>query len=79
MATDHGDSGCWVDVSRDDGVQVADGELGVEGGVCGVLRIDGPDGSGDHYFAVRQAVRALIVKGKALAKEKCSNLASRWS
>ena len=30
-AGDHGDSGRGVDVPRDDGVQVPDGELGIEG------------------------------------------------
>ena len=51
-AGDHGDSGGGVDVPGDDGVQMPDRELGVEGGGGGVLWIDRSDRSGDPYLAV---------------------------
>ena len=66
-AGDHGDSGGGVDVPGDDGVQVLDGELGVEGGGGGVLRIDRPDGSGDRYLAVA-GQRGAHREGKGLGQ-----------
>ena len=51
-AGDHGDSGRWVNVPGDDRVEVLNFDLCVEVGKSGVLRIDGPDGSGGLYLAV---------------------------
>jgi len=66
-AGDHGDSCRGVEVPGDDGVQVPDGELGVEGGGSGVLRIDRPDGSGDRYLAVTRQ-RGAHREGKGLGQ-----------
>ena len=66
-AGDHGDSGRGVDVPGGDGVQVLDGDLGVEGGGGGVLRIDRPDGSGDLYLAVA-GQRGANREGKGLGQ-----------
>ena len=66
-AGDHGDSSRGVDVPGDDGVQVLDGDLGVEGGGGGVLRIDRSDGSGDRHFAVA-GQRGANREGKGLCQ-----------
>jgi hypothetical protein len=66
-ATDHRDSSLRVDVPGHDGVQVLDGDLGVEGGGGGVLRIDRSDGSGDRHFGVA-GQRGADREGKGLCE-----------
>ena len=72
-AGDHGDSGGGVDVTGGDGVQVLDGELGVEVGGGGVLRIDRSDGSGDPNLAVA-GQRGAHREGKGLVQREVLQL-----
>jgi len=66
-AGDHGDSRGGVDVSGDDGIEVPDGEPGVEGGGSGVLRIDRPDDSREVHLPVA-GQRGADRKGKTVGK-----------